>query len=185
MIKDIIKDAGTRMGKSTESFAHELSKLRTGRAQAGLLDHVLVDYYGAQTPLTQAASVSVEDARTLTITAWDKSMVVPIEKAIMESDLGLNPATAGTVIRIPIPPLTEERRKDLVKILKAEAEHARVAVRNVRRDAIHHLKELVKEKEVSEDEKRRAENDVQKLTDSHIKNVDDILASKEQEMLEI
>ena len=184
MIKEIISDAGTRMGKSIEAFKHELAKLRTGRAHPSLLDHISVDYYGTPTPLTQSASVVVEDSRTLSVTPWDKSMVQKIEKAIMSSDLGLNPMTAGTVIRIPLPPLTEERRKELVKVVRSEAEHARVAVRNIRRDAIHHLKELVKEKEASQDDERKAESGVQKLTDSHVKEIDDILASKEQEMLE-
>jgi ribosome recycling factor len=185
MIKEIIKDAGMRMDKSVEALVHELSKLRTGRAHTSLLDHITIDYYGAQTPITQAANVNVEDSRTLSVTPWDKSMVAAIEKAIMESDLGLNPVTAGVVIRIPIPPLTEERRRDLVKVVKGEAEHTRVAVRNVRRDAIHHLKDLVKDKEVSQDDERRAEEEVQKLTDSHVKKIDEILASKEKEMLEI
>ncbi len=158
MIKEIISDAGTRMGKSIEAFKHELAKLRTGRAHPSLLDHISVDYYGTPTPLTQSASVVVEDSRTLSVTPWDKSMVQKIEKAIMGSDLGLNPMTAGTVIRIPLPPLNEERRKELIKVVRSEAEHARVAVRNIRRDAIHHLKELVKEKEASQDDERKAES---------------------------
>lgn len=173
------------MGKSIESFVNDLSKIRTGRAHTSLLDHIVVDYYGAATPLTQAANVSVEDARTLSVTAWDKSMVAAIEKAILESDLGLNPATAGTVIRIPIPALTEERRKDLIKVVKAEAEKARVAVRNIRRDVISDVKTLEKEKEISKDEQKKAETDVQGLTDSNIEEIDEILAEKEKELMEI
>jgi ribosome recycling factor len=184
MIDDVIADARQRMDKSIEAFKHELAKLRTGRAHASLLDHVKVDYYGVETPITRAASVHVEDARTLSITPWDKSMVQKIERAILESDLGLNPSTAGTVIRIPLPPLTEERRRDLIKVVRHEAEHARVATRNVRRDANHLLKELVKEKEISDDEKR-AEETVQKLTDEHVRKIDELLAAKESEMMEI
>lgn len=185
MIKDIIADTGKRMDKSIEAFKVELTKIRTGRAHPSLLDHITVDYYGAQTPLTQAANVTVDDARTLSVTAWDKSMVSVIEKAILESDLGLNPSTSGTVMRISLPPLSEERRRDLIKVTKSEAEGSRVAVRNIRRDAIHHLKDLVKNKEVSQDDERKAEDQVQKLTDAHIKKIDEILAEKEREMLEI
>ena len=185
MIDDVIKDASTRMDKTIESFRQELAKMRTGRAHPSLLDHIRVDYYGTETPVTQAASVNVEDARTLSITPWDKSMVSVIEKAILESDLGLNPNTAGTVIRIPLPPLTEERRKDLIKVVRAEAEQARVAIRNIRRDANHTLKELVKEKEISEDDERRAEDSVQKITDGHVKKIDALLADKEAEMMEV
>lgn len=185
MIKDIITDAGTRMDKSINAFRLDLTKIRTGRAHPSLLDHVMVDYYGAQTPLTQAANVTVEDARTLTVTAWDKSMVPVIEKAILESDLGLNPNTSGTVMRIPLPPLSEERRRDLIKVTKSEAENARIAVRNIRRDAIHHMKELAKNKEVPEDDAHRGEDQVQKLTDARVKAIDDLLAEKEREMLEI
>ena len=185
MIKELLDDGKSRMGKSIESFVNDLSKIRTGRAHTSLLDHIVVDYYGAATPLTQAANVSVEDARTLSVTAWDKSMIGAIEKAILESDLGLNPATAGTVIRIPIPALTEERRKDLIKIVKAEAEKARVAVRNIRRDVISDVKTLEKEKEISKDEQKKAESDVQALTDSKIEEIDKILGEKEKEMMEI
>lgn len=185
MIEKIIGDAALRMDKSIESYKQELAKIRTGRAHPSLLDHISVDFYGTRTPLTQAANVSIEDARTLTVQPWDKTMVKPIEKAIMESDLGLNPMTAGTVIRIPIPPLSEERRKDLIKVLRAEAEQAKVAVRNIRRDAIHHLKDMVKAKDASEDEERRAEEQVQVHTDKHVKSIDKIFATKEQEMLEI
>ena len=185
MIKEIIADASTRMDKSIEAFRLDLTKIRTGRAHPSLLDHVMVDYYGAQTPLTQASNVTVEDARTLTVTAWDKSMVQVIEKAILESDLGLNPATSGTVMRIPLPPLSEERRRDLIKVTKSEAENSRVAIRNIRRDAIHQLKDLAKNKEISEDDAHKGEDQVQKLTDVHVKKIDELLAEKEREMLEI
>ncbi|MBI4695451.1 MAG: ribosome recycling factor [Gammaproteobacteria bacterium] len=185
MIRDIIKDAQQRMDKSIEAFKLELAKIRTGRAHPSLLDHVSVDYYGTPTPITRAANVVVEDARTLTISAWDKAMVNIIERAILESDLGLNPNTAGTVIRVPIPPLTEQRRKDLVKVIKAEAEHARVAVRNIRRDAIADLKDLLKEKEISEDDERKGQDEVQKLTDAHVKKIDEMLSAKEHELMEI
>jgi len=184
MIKDIVSDAGSRMDKTIEAFRLELTKIRTGRAHPSLLDHISVDYYGAQTPLTQAANVTVEDARTLSVTAWDKSMVPIIEKAILESSLGLNPNTSGTVMRIPLPPLSEERRRDLIKVTKSEAENSRVAVRNIRRDAIHSLKELQKAKEISEDDERKAEDQVQKATDIRVKKIDEILAEKEREMLE-
>jgi ribosome recycling factor len=185
MLQDILKDAQARMGKSVESFKLELAKIRTGRAHPSLLDHISVDYYGSSTPLSRAANVTIEDSRTLTVTAWDKSMVQAIERAILESDLGLNPATAGTVIRIPLPSLTEERRRDLAKVVKAEAEHAKVAVRNIRRDAIADLKELLKEKEIPEDQERKGQDDVQKLTDSFVKKIDELLAAKEQEILAV
>lgn len=182
---EIQKDARTRMQKSVENFRHELMKLRTGRAHTSLLDHIRVDYYGSEVPLNQAASVGVQDARTLTVQPWDKSMVQLIEKAIINSDLGLNPATAGDVIRIPLPPLTEERRRDLSRVVGQEAEHARVAIRNIRRDANHHLKELLKEKEITEDEEHAAETAIQKLTDEHIEKVDRIAQSKEEELMEV
>ncbi len=185
MINEILADAGKRMDKTVEAFKVELTKIRTGRAHPSLLDHITVDYYGAPTPLTQAANVAVEDARTLTVTAWDKSMVSVIEKAILESDLGLNPNTSGTVMRIPLPPLSEERRRDLIKVTKSEAENSRVAVRNIRRDAIHSLKDLVKSKDISEDDERKAEDRVQKETDRHIAKIDEILAEKERELMEI
>ncbi|WP_297529011.1 ribosome recycling factor [Thiohalobacter sp.] len=185
MIDDIVKDAETRMGKSVESLKTELSRLRTGRAHPSLLDHITVDYYGSQTPLKQVANVAIEDARTLTVTPWEKQMVPVIEKAIMESDLGLNPNTAGTVIRIPLPPLTEERRKDMIRIVRQEAEGARVAIRNIRRDANSDLKELLKEKEISEDEARHGEERIQKLTDKYVAKVDEVLAAKEKELMEI
>jgi len=185
MIKDIIADTGVRMDKTIEAFRVDLTKIRTGRAHPSLLDHITVDYYGVQTPLTQATNVTIEDARTLTVTAWDKSMVPLIEKAILESSLGLNPSTSGTVIRIPLPPLSEERRRDLIKVTKSEAENSRVAVRNIRRDAIHSLKDLVKKKEISEDDERKGEDQVQKLTDVRVKKIDELLGEKEREMLEI
>lgn len=185
MIEDIKKDADTRMHKSIDSLRQELSKLRTGRAHTSLLDHITVSYYGTDMPLNQVANVGVEDSRTLVINPWEKSMVQPIEKAIMTSDLGLNPTTAGTVIRVPLPPLTEERRKDMVRIVRQEAEGARVAIRNIRRDANHHIKELLKEKEISEDEDRRAEEGIQKLTDKYVAKVDELLAVKEEELMAI
>jgi ribosome recycling factor len=185
MIDEIIEDAGSRMGKSIEAFKAELSKIRTGRAHPSLLDHIRVDYYGSEVPLTQAANVAVEDARTLTVTPWEKTMVQVIEKAIMTSDLGLNPNTAGTVIRIPMPPLTEERRRDLVRVVRAEAEGARVAIRNIRRDANSDFKDLLKEKEISEDDDRRAQDEIQKLTDRFIQEADKLLAGKEAELMEI
>ena len=185
MIEETIKDAEVRMGKSVDSLHSELAKIRTGRAHPSLLDHITVDYYGAATPLSQVANVSVEDARTLSISPWEKDMVAPIEKAIMKSDLGLNPATAGTIIRIPMPQLTEERRRDLVRIVKNEAENGRVAVRNIRRDANSDFKDLLKEKEISEDECRHAEERTQKLTDSYIAKVDEALAVKEKELMEV
>ena len=185
MLQDILKDAGARMTKSLEAFKLDLQKIRTGRAHPSLLDHISIDYYGTQTPITRAANVTVEDARTLVVTAWDKQMVSAIERAIMESDLGLNPNTAGTVMRIPLPPLTQERRRDLVKIIKSEAEQAKVAVRNIRRDALGDLKDLLKEKEISEDEERRGGEEVQRITDSHIKKVEEAFAAKEQEILSV
>lgn len=184
MINEIVAGAGSRMDKTIEAFKVELTKIRTGRAHPSLLDHIMVDYYGVPTPLTQAANVNVEDARTLTVTAWDKSMVPVIEKAILESTLGLNPITSGAVMRIPLPPLSEERRRDLIKLTKSEAETSRVAVRNIRRDAIHHIKDFVKNKNAAEDDGHKAEAQVQKLTDVRIKRVDDLLAEKEREMLE-
>jgi len=185
MLKEIIKDADLRMDKSVAAFKDELNKIRTGRAHTSLLDHITVEYYGSETPLNQVASVGVEDARTLTVAPWDKQMVAVVEKAIMTSDLGLNPATAGMVIRVPLPPLTEERRRDLVKVVRHEAEGARVAIRNIRRDAIHHAKDLLKEKEITEDEEHRSEEQVQALTDKHVAEVDQILAAKEAELMEV
>jgi ribosome recycling factor len=185
MIDDIKKDATIRMGKSVESLGHELAKLRTGRAHPSLLDHVMVSYYGSDVPLNQVANINVEDARTLTVSPWEQNMVAPVEKAIMNSDLGLNPNTAGNLIRVPLPPLTEERRKDMIRIVRQEAEQARVAVRNIRRDANHNLKNLVKEKLISEDDERRGEEIIQKLTDQHVKEIDELLEKKEADLMEI
>ena len=185
MIDEIIKDAEVRMGKSIESLHTEFAKIRTGRAHPSLLDQIHVDYYGSDTPINQVANVNVEDSRTLVVTPWEKDMVAKVEKAIMASDLGLNPATAGTVIRIPMPPLTEERRKDLVKVVKQEAEQARVAIRNIRRDANSDFKDLLKEKEISEDEERKAEENIQKLTDTYVGKIDKVLSDKEAELMEV
>ena len=185
MIDEIIADARSRMGKSIESYKAELSKIRTGRAHPSLLDHIRVDYYGSEVPLAQAANVVVEDSRTLLVTPWEKTMVSVIEKAIITSDLGLNPNTAGTAIRIPLPPLTEERRKDMVRIVRSEAEGARVAIRNIRRDANNDFKDLLKEKEISEDDEHRAQEEVQKLTDHFVQETDKLLAAKEAELMEI
>ncbi len=185
MIDDILKDAKTRMGKSAESLENELSRMRTGRAHPSLLENVKVDYYGAESPLSQVANINTEDARMLTVTPWEQSMVPAVEKAIINADLGLNPNTAGTVIRVPVPPMTEERRKDMVKMVRGEAENARVAVRNIRRDANGDLKELEKEKEISKDDLRRSEDSVQKLTDAAIKAIDEVLAKKETDLMEV
>jgi ribosome recycling factor len=185
MIDDVKKDAATRMQKSAESLKDALSKLRTGRAHTSLLDHIRVSYYGNEVPLNQVANVATADSRTLTITPWEKQMVPVIEKAIMTSDLGLMPATSGTLIRVPMPALTEERRREIIKVAKQEAEAARVAVRNVRRDSNTELKNLLKDKKVTEDEEHRAQDEVQKLTDQHIANIDKILATKEAELLEV
>lgn len=185
MIDEITQDAEARMKKSIESLHAELAKIRTGRAHPSILDHVMVDYYGSPTPIKQVANVVVEDSRTLAVTPWEKNMVGAIEKAIMTADLGLNPATAGTVIRVPMPALTEERRRDLVRIVKQEAEQGRVAIRNIRRDANSDFKELLKDKEISEDAERNATENMQKLTDKYIAQVDDALAVKEKEMMEI
>ena len=185
MIDEIIADAGVRMGKSIDALKQTLGKVRTGRAHPSLLDHLTVEYYGSAVPISQVANIGVEDARTLTVTPWEKTMVQPIEKAIMSSDLGLNPATAGTVIRIPMPPLTEETRRELVKVVRKDGEAAKVAIRNIRRDANNDFKDLVKEKEISEDEERKAHEKVQKLTDEHIAQVDQVLGGKEAELMEI
>ena len=185
MIDDILKDAKARMGKSVESLEHDLARTRTGRAHPSLLESVRVDYYGAESPLSAVANVNTEDARTLTVTPWEQSMVKAVEKAIIDAGLGLNPQTAGTVIRVPVPPMTEERRRTMVKQVRGEAEHARVAVRNIRRDANGDLKELEKEKEISKDDQRRAEERVQKLTDEAIAQIDDVLAKKETDLMEV
>ncbi|MDX2478155.1 MAG: ribosome recycling factor [Gammaproteobacteria bacterium] len=185
MINEILDDAKTRMNKSVESLNSELRRLRTGRANTALLDSIKVDYYGSATPLSQVANINVQDARTLSVQPWEKNMVQAIEKAILESDLGLNPMSAGDVMRIPIPPLTQERRMDLVKIVKSEGEGGKVAVRNIRRDAISHIKELLKDKDISEDDERRAEEQVQKLTDTYVASIDGLLKEKEDELMEI
>ncbi len=185
MIEEIKQDADDRMAKSVESLKGELSKLRAGRAHPSLLEQISVDYYGSLTPLNQVANITATDARTLTVVPWEKTMVQPVEKAIMESDLGLNPATAGTTIRIPLPPLTEERRRDLVRVVKQEGESAKVAIRNIRRDANGDFKDLVKEKEISEDEEHRAIENVQKLTDRHVAEVDQVVQAKEADLMEI
>ncbi|MEM7281638.1 MAG: ribosome recycling factor [Pseudomonadota bacterium] len=184
MIEDIKKDASQRMTKSVDALRQELKKMRTGRAHPSLLEHLTVEYYGSDVPLNQVANVNIEDARTLTVTPWEKTMVSVVEKAIMNADLGLNPATAGTVIRVPLPPLTEERRKDMIRLVRAEAENARIAIRNIRRDALHHIKELLKEKEISEDEDHRAHDDVQKLTDKYVASVDEVLTAKEADLMD-
>ncbi|MFD2179261.1 ribosome recycling factor [Veronia pacifica] len=185
MINETKLDAQTRMEKSVEALKNQLAKIRTGRAHPSLLDTIYVEYYGANTPLNQVANVVAEDARTLAITVFDRELAPKVEKAIMSSDLGLNPMSAGTVIRVPLPPLTEERRKDLVKIVRAEAEQGRVAVRNIRRDANSDLKALLKDKEISEDEERRGQDDIQKLTDSAVKDIDLVLEAKEKELMEV
>lgn len=185
MIDDIRSDAEERMAKSLEALGHNFNKIRTGRAHPSLLDGLKVSYYGADTPLSQVANVNVEDARTLALSVWDKSMIPDVERAIMKSDLGLNPATAGDVIRIPMPMLTEETRKGYIKQARAEAEAARVSVRNARRDAMNLLKELVRDKEISEDDERRGQDAVQKLTDRFIARVDEALATKESDLMEI
>ncbi|CAH9052404.1 Ribosome-recycling factor [Pseudoalteromonas holothuriae] len=185
MINDIKKDAQERMQKSVAALGSQLSKIRTGRAHPALLDGITVSYYGADTPLNQVANVSTEDSRTLTISVFDKALAQAVEKAIMSSDLGLNPMSAGTIIRVPLPPLTEERRKDLIKIVRGEVEGGRVAVRNIRRDANGDIKSLLKEKDISEDEARQAEDEIQKLTDKFIKEMDTQLSAKEAELMEI
>jgi ribosome recycling factor len=185
VIEDIKKDAGERMDKSVAALRQELTKLRTGRAHTSLLDHITVDYYGSEVPLNQVSNVNVEDSRTLTVSPWEKDMVKAIEKAIMNSDLGLNPATAGTIIRVPLPPLTEERRKDMIRVVRNEAEGGRVAIRNIRRDAISDIKDLMKEKMIGQDDERRAEDEIQVITDKHVATVDEILAQKESELMEI
>ena len=185
MLEDIKKDAAERMAKCVAALKNELKKLRTGRASTSLLEHVRVDYYGSEVPLQQVANVAVEDSRTLTVVPWEKQMVPAIEKAIMKSDLGLNPATAGSVIRVPLPALTEERRRDLSKVVRHEGENAKVAIRNVRRDVMHELKEMLKEKLVSEDVDRKAQEEVQKLTDKHVAEVDHVIAEKEKELMQV
>lgn len=185
MAQAVIQDAKARMQKSIESFKSEMSKLRTGRAHPSLLDHVMVDYYGNPTQLNQVANVSASDARTLTITPWEKKLIPVIEKAILNADLGLNPSTTGDIIRVPLPALNEERRKELIKILRAEAENARVSARNARRDANSHLKELQKAKTITEDEERRFNDDIQKLTDKTIAEIEQLLSAKEIDLMAV
>ncbi|MDH5361166.1 MAG: ribosome recycling factor [Gammaproteobacteria bacterium] len=185
MINDIKKDAEERMSKSIEALKGELKKLRTGRAHPSLLEHITVEYYGSPVPLSQVANVNIDDPRTLAVVPWEKQMVSVVEKAIMTSDLGLNPTTAGEVIRVPLPPLTEERRKDMIKLVKAEGEKGKVAIRNIRRDANGDLKGLLKDKDISEDEERKAEDDIQKITDKKIAELDKVLEEKEKDLMEI
>jgi ribosome recycling factor len=185
MIADVKKTAEQKMQKSLEALKADLGKVRTGRAHTGILDHVTVDYYGTQMPLNQVANLTLLDARTIGIAPWEKKMGAVIEKAIRDSDLGLNPATQGDLIRVPMPALTEERRRELIKVVKGEAENAKVAVRNLRRDANHHLKDLLKQKAVSEDDERRAQDDIQKLTDRFIAEIDRLLAAKEADLLAV
>lgn len=185
MINDIIKDAEARMQKSIEALKTELSKVRTGRAHPSLLDHINVEYYGSMVPISQVANIAVEDSRTLAVSPWEKQMVSVVEKAILTSDLGLNPATAGTVIRVPMPQLTEQRRRDLTKVVKGEGEQAKVAIRNIRRDANSDFKALLKDKEISEDEAHGAEDTIQKHTDRYIAEVDKVVEIKEQDLLAI
>ncbi len=183
MLNEIKQDAQQRMTKSVDALRHELQRLRTGRASTALVEHLKVSYYGSDVPLSQVANLAVTDARTLTITPWEKNMVQPVEKAIMAANLGFTPNTAGTTIRLNVPPLTEERRKELSKLVSHEGENAKVAVRNVRRDAMHQIKELLKDKKITEDEERRAEEDMQKLTDKFVKDVDGVVKSKEDELM--
>ena len=184
-MSNVIKNAETRMRKSIDAFKSEITKLRTGRANPGILDHVRVDYYGSEMPINQVANITASDARTLTITPWEKSMVQAIEKAILNSDLGLNPATAGEVIRVPMPALNEERRKELIKVVRNEAEAARVSIRNVRRDANNELKDMLKNKTITEDQERRESDAIQKLTDKHVAEVDQLTTAKEADLMAI
>lgn len=185
MIPELKKSTEQKMGKSIDAFKSDLSKVRTGRAHTGILDHVMIDYYGTATPLNQVAKITLLDARTIGVVPFEKKMVQAVEKAIRESDLGLNPAAMGETIRVPMPALTEERRKELIKVVRHEAENARVAVRNLRRDANHALKEALKKKEVSENDERRAQDDVQKLTDRHVAEIDALLQQKESELMAV
>jgi ribosome recycling factor len=185
MINDIKNDAQTRMGKSVEALKHELQRLRTGRASVALVEGIKVPYYGSDMPLTQVAGVAVTDGRSLTITPWEKDMVGPIEKAILASDIGITPNTAGMVIRLNLPPLTEERRKELAKHVAHEGENAKIAIRNIRRDALHQVKELLKAKEISEDDEHRAEDEIQQLTDRFVKDVDAVTQAKEEELMAV
>jgi ribosome recycling factor len=184
-IAEIKKQAAEKMAKSIDTLKHDLAKVRTGRAHTGLIDHLRVDYYGAEMPINQVASVTLADARTIAVQPFEKKMVQVVEKAIRDSDLGVNPATSGDVIRIPMPALTEERRKELTKIVKHEGENAKVAVRNIRRDAIAHLKALLKEGDVSEDDERRAQDETQKMTDKSIADIDKLVAEKEKDLMAV
>lgn len=184
MIDDVKKDAGARMKKSVEAVHDELRRLRTGRASTSLLEHITVEYYGSEVPINQVASVSVEDSRTLMVSPWEKNMVPVVEKAILNSDLGLTPATAGTVIRVPLPPMTEERRRELVKVVRNEGENGKIAIRNIRRDAISDFKDMLKDKMITEDEDRKAQEDIQKLTDKYVAEVDALLEEKETEIMD-
>jgi ribosome recycling factor len=185
MINDIKKESEQRMQRAIEAVKEEMKRLRTGRAHAGLLEHVMVEYYGTNVPIKQTANVSVEDARTIVVTPWEKQMVSAVEKAIMNAGLGLNPVTAGQVIRVPLPPMTEERRREIVKVVRAQAETGRVAMRSVRREALSDLKELLKEKLVTEDEDRRGQDEIQKLTDRFVAQIDALLKDKEAEIMEV
>jgi len=185
MIDELKEDAEIRMGKSVASLKNDLTKLRTGRAHTSLLDHITVEYYGSEVPLSQVANISVLDSRTLSVSPWEKPMVQAIEKAIMNSDMGLNPATTGELIRIPLPPLTEERRKDMIKLVRSEGEGAKIAIRNIRRDVLSDIKSLLKEKEITEDEERQAQDEIQKITDKYVKQVDEALVVKEKDLMEI
>ncbi|MBO6009537.1 ribosome recycling factor [Ruminobacter sp.] len=185
MIKEIQKETSDKMNKAVEALKSNLAKIRTGRAQPAILDCVMVDYYGSATPLRQVAQVNVEDARTLVVNVFDKGSISAVEKGIMNSGLGLNPVTAGTSIRVPLPPLTEERRKDLIKVVRGDVEQSKVQIRNLRRDANNDVKALLKDKEISEDDERKSQDEIQKLTDSFIKKADALLAEKEKELMEI
>jgi ribosome recycling factor len=184
MIDDVKKDAGARMKKSVDAVHDELRRLRTGRASTSLLEHITVEYYGSEVPINQVASVSIEDSRTLMVSPWEKNMVQAVEKAILNSDLGLTPATAGTVIRVPLPPMTEERRRELVKVVRSEGENGKIAIRNIRRDAISDFKDMLKDKMITEDEDRKAQDDIQKLTDKYVAEVDVLLEEKETEIMD-
>jgi len=184
MLEEVKKDAAARMKKSIESVRDELRRLRTGRAQTSLLEHITVEYYGSEVPINQVATVSVEDSRTLVVSPWEKPMVQVVEKAILTSDLGLTPATAGTVIRVPLPPMTEERRRELVKVVRSEGENGKIAIRNIRRDALSVVKDMLKDKMITEDEDHKAQDDVQKLTDRYVAEIDSILEEKEAEIME-
>jgi ribosome recycling factor len=185
MIADLKKSAEQKMQKTVDALKHDYQKVRTGRAHTGLLDHIQVDYYGSMMPINQVANVTLADARTIAVQPWEKKMVQVVEKAIRDSDLGLNPATSGDVIRVPMPPLTEDRRKELIKVVRHEAENARIAVRNIRRDTNEHLKKLLKDHEVSEDDERHAQVDVQKLTDRYVTEIDKVLQGKEADLLAV